>query len=62
MTMQPELDKIDSVKSFVIPEIKKTHVRAFLGLTGYYRRIIPDYATVALSLTDLTKKSALNQV
>ena len=60
-TVQPELGKIDTVKSFAIPETK-THVHAFLGLTGYYRRFIPDYTTVALPLTDLTKKSAPNQV
>ena len=60
-TVQPELGKIDTVKSFTIP-VTKTHVRAFLGLTGHYRRFIPNYATVALPLTDLTKKSAPNQV
>ena len=36
---------------FSIPETK-TQVRAFLGLTGYYRRFIPNYADVALPLTD----------
>ena len=40
----------------------KSQVRAFLGLTGYYRRFIPDYASVAAPLTDLTRKSAPNKV
>ena len=31
-------------------------MRAFLGLSGYYRRFLPNYATTALPLTDLTKK------
>ena len=35
---------------------------AFLGLTSYYRRFIPDYATVALPLTDLVKNSCPNKV
>ena len=39
-----------------IPRAKK-QVRVFLGLTGYYRRFIPDYALIAAPLTDLTKKS-----
>lgn len=33
-------------------------VRSFLGMTGYFRRFIPDYATVAEPLTKLLKKEA----
>ena len=33
-----------------------------MGLTGYYCRFIPDYATVAAPLTGLTKKSYPNKV
>ncbi len=32
------------------------------GLTGYYRRFIPEYASLAVPLTDLTRKSAPTQV
>ena len=59
--VKPELDKVEAVRSFAIPRTK-TDVRAFLGLTGYYRRFVPDYSSVALPLTDLTKKTAPNQV
>ena len=37
-------------------------VRAFLGLRGYYRKFIPDIATIAVPLTDLTRKNASNRV
>ena len=59
--VRPEIDKVEAVRAFATPQTK-TDVRAFLGLTGYYRRFIPDYASVALPLTDLTKKTAPNQV
>ena len=47
--VRPEPSKIEAVKEF-------------LGLTGYYRRFIPNYASVAAPLTDLIKKHAPNQV
>ena len=55
--VQSEPGIIDAVKSFAVPRTK-TDVRAILGLTGYYRRFIPDYATIAIPLTDLTRKAA----
>ena len=59
--VRPESTKIDAVSKFPRPETKK-EVRAFLGLSGYYRRFIANYSTIALPLTDLTKKTAPNQV
>ena len=43
------------------PQTKK-QVRSFLGLTGYYRDYIPNYAEIAVSLTDLTCKGKPTQV
>jgi hypothetical protein len=34
-----------------------TKVRGFLGLAGYYRRFINQFATLATPLTDLTKET-----
>ena len=41
----PDPDKIESVKKFPVPQ-NRTGVRSFLGLTGYYRRFIEDYAII----------------
>eukprot|EP00731_Ephydatia_muelleri_P031368 Em0022g882a len=57
----PETNKIEAVESFPRPETKR-EVRGFWGLTGYYRRFIPDYATIALPLTDLTRRTLPNVV
>ena len=59
--MHPEVNKVDAVQSFALPKTKR-EVREFLGITGYYRKFIPEYASVAAPLTDLTKKAAPNQV
>ena len=59
--VRPEQSKLQAVKEFPVPATKK-EIRAFLGLTGYYRKFIPDYAKIAAVLTDLTKKSAPNKI
>ena len=58
--IQPERSKVQGVESFPTPPTKK-HVQCFLGMTGYYRKFIPDYASIAEPLTDLTKNAAPNQ-
>ena len=60
-SVQPEVSKLDAVESFPTPTTKKD-VRAFLGLTGYYRRFIPNFASISASLSDLTKKRCPNLV
>ena len=57
--VKPILSKVEAISSFPKPDTK-TAVRAFLGLAGYYRRFVPDFASVAAPLTDLTKKSVPN--
>ena len=59
--MRPENAKVKAVKDFQAPKTKK-QVGAFLGLTGYHRRFIPNYADTASPLTDLTRKDTLNKV
>jgi len=40
----------------------KQQLRSFLGLIGFYRKFIRNFATVAMPLTDLTKKDQPNQL
>ena len=47
--------KTERVKTWPEPT-NVSDLRAFLGLTGYYRRFIRDYAEKAAPLTDLTSK------
>ena len=54
--VRPELSKVEAIQAFTQPTTKK-QVRAFLGITGYYRKFIPNYSTMAAPLTDLTKKN-----
>ena len=48
-------DKVEAVQNWPWPK-SVTEVRGFLGLAGYYRRFINQFATLATPLTDLTKK------
>ena len=60
-TVRPENSKLEALKEFPIPRTK-TAVRGFLGLAGYYRRFIPNFAETAAPLTDLTRKTATKEV
>nr|GEU28712.1 putative reverse transcriptase domain-containing protein [Tanacetum cinerariifolium] len=48
--------KVESVKNWKTPE-SPTEIRSFLGLAGYYRRIIENFSKIAKPLTQLTQKN-----
>ena len=54
-------DKVDNVMKADRPHTK-TQVRSLLGLAGYYRKYIQNYASVVTPLVNLTKKGQPNQV
>ena len=54
---KPSDDKVEAVKLFPVPG-NTTDLRSFLGLTGYYRRFIKDFAKIAHPLHALLKKDA----
>ena len=56
-----EISKVATIQAMARPRNKKD-VRTFLGMTGYYRRFIKDYATIAEPLTDLTRRQYPEQV
>jgi len=54
-TVMPSDEKTIAIKHFPIPTDRRA-VQSFLGLTGYFRKFIPRYASIALPLTDLLKE------
>ena len=59
--IQLEQAKVEAIATFRKPKTQKD-MRAFLGLTGYYRRFIPRFATLMAGLSDQTKKDKPNNI
>ena len=51
----PDPVKVKAVQDWKVPENVR-EIRSFLGLAGYYRRFIQDFAKIAAPLTELTRK------
>lgn len=54
--IKPNPSKVEAVVNFPQPTSPK-EIKQFLGLSGYYRRFVPDYAKIIKPLTNLLKKN-----
>ena len=53
--VRPEPTKVESIQNIKTPSTVK-QVRSFLGLVGFYRQFIQNFAEIAQPLTQLTRK------
>ena len=59
--VRPLQEKIDAINKLASPTTKK-QIRSFIGMIGFYRKFIPNFAEISAVLTDLTKKNLPNKV
>ncbi|GFV96661.1 retrovirus-related Pol polyprotein from transposon 17.6 [Trichonephila clavipes] len=57
----PDKERIKAIQNLQAP-ITKKQLRSALGLCNFYRQYIPNFAKIALPLTELTKKKVPNEI
>ena len=50
--------KTDTIRNYSLPKSIKA-VKRFLGLTGFYRKLVPNYAEISSPLNDMQCKNAI---
>jgi transposase InsO family protein len=55
--IRPDPTKVQAIANLEIPRTEK-QIKSFLGLTGFYRKLIKDYSGIAKPLTNCLKKSS----
>ena len=60
-TITPNNDNDMKILNAEPPRTKK-QIQSFLGLTGYYRAYVPNYASLTAELTDLIRKGKPNKI
>lgn len=54
--IKPNPNKVDAINTIDLPTTQK-EIKSFLGMTGYYRKFIKDYAKVAYPMIKYLKKN-----
>ena len=54
LDVKPDPQKIRAIMEYPVPKTVMD-IRSFVGLAGYYRRRVPNFAKLAQPLTNLTK-------
>ncbi|KAL8578109.1 hypothetical protein ACOMHN_055429 [Nucella lapillus] len=60
-SLQPVPEKVSKMLAIATPTTKR-QVRALLGLVGYYRQYVPNFASVTAPISDLLTKKASRSV
>ncbi|GFR77085.1 zinc finger protein [Elysia marginata] len=60
-TISLQDENVEKVRNAPRPKTKKK-VRAFLGLVGYYKEFVPNFAAISAPLSDLVRKGQPNTV
>ena len=55
--IRPDPDKTTSIENFPVPKTLRD-IRAYLGLTSYYRRFVKNYSKIAFPINQLLKKDS----
>lgn len=55
--IQPNPEKVKAIKDFPVPQTTK-QIKQFLGLAGYYRKMIKGFAKIAQPLTNALRKTS----
>ena len=53
--------KVKAIQDYPRPS-KKKNLRAFLSLSNYYRRFVPGYGSMAVPLTEATRKTEPDKI
>lgn len=59
--IKPDPEKVAAIENYPAPKTVKD-VRRLIGLTGWYRRFIPNFATITAPITNLVKKKSCTKI
>lgn len=55
--ISPPIDRVDAIKNYSRPQNKKS-LRRFMGLMGWFRKFVPNFASISDALFMLLRKNA----